>query len=462
MPEIKKFDAILIGKNIRKARKSKGFSISVLSSLCKISVGKLSNLENGKTETVSDEDIHKIALALSISIDDIIIPETYKFPTELEPIIDELQMVSTYISMNLLDLARENIDRIMNEVTESQYEYLQPCLNFHYGEIEKVSLNYDKAIRYFKNVTEVHYDNIFGIGYKIRSINALSCLFYARFEIAEALDTCLTAVELISHEGVSSSEIADTHYNLSIFYTYAGYLSVALLHAKSVPAITVTNHHSNYTNQVKYLIGIIEMQRKEYINAFNYLNEASTYFQREKELKYLYRCIYSLYLIIDHVPEAQKKLIKTLEQGIITEFIENTITKDQIHIQLSLIHQIAERFIMSSNYDQALELLSKCLDYQNLIPADRIHYKTHHLLSILRKRTNENLELIKQHLHDSLYYLSTERSKEKAMILYELANLEYEKNESPYEESSRIFYELSKKEAFYKRPFSVIIPEPKY
>lgn len=98
---------------------------------------------------------------------------------------------------------------------------------------------------------------------------------------------------------------------------------------------------------------------------------------------------------------------------------------------------------------------------QKLIPSDRIHFKTHHLLSIISKKNNENTNLIKQHLHESLKYLSDENSKDRAMILYELATL-LNQCTSPYEESSRIFYELSKKESFYKRPFSVIIPEPKY
>ncbi|MEK5358092.1 helix-turn-helix transcriptional regulator [Paenibacillus sp. FSL L8-0709] len=461
MPEIKRFDAILIGKNIRKARKNKGISISVLSSLCKISVGKLSNLENGKTETVSTEDLEKIAFSLSTSIDDIIIPETFKFPSELEPVIDELQMVSTYISMNLLDLARENLHKITKELMDNQLDYLRPCINFLAGEIEKLSFNHDKAIEYFKSVIDQNYDYIYGIGYKIRSINALSCLYYSRFEVAEALDTCLEAVDLINHEGVSFSEIADTHYNLAIFYTYAGYLSVALLHAKSASEITATNHYSNYNNQVNYLTGIILMQRKEYIKAFNFIKESSTYFQREKDLKYLYRCIYSLYLIIDHVPFTEKKLIKSLEHGITTEFLENPIHNDQIHIQLTMIHEIIENLILSSDFEQALILLNKCLEYKKLIPSDRIHFKTHHLLSIISKKNNENTNLIKQHLHESLKYLSDENSKDRAMILYELATL-LNQCTSPYEESSRIFYELSKKESFYKRPFSVIIPEPKY
>lgn len=204
------------------------------------------------------------------------------------------------------------------------------------------------------------------------------------------------------------------------------------------------------------------MQRKEYIKAFNFIKESSTYFQREKDLKYLYRCIYSLYLIIDHVPFTEKKLIKSLEHGITTEFIENPINMNQIHIQLTMIHEITENLILSSDFKQALILLNKCLEYKKVIPSDRIHFKTHHLLSVLFQKSNENnINLIQQHLQESLNYLSEENSKDRAMILYEIAKLSNQCS-SPYEESSRIFYELSKKESFYKRPFSVIIPEPKY
>lgn len=463
MNQIKNFDAILIGKNIRKARKEKGYSIAVLSSLCKISVGKLSNIENGKTDVVSKNDINKIAKALMISVDDIIIPEAYKFPSELEPVIDELQMVNNYISMNLIDLAKENLHTIKSELFDNHYDYLKPCLNFLSGEIEKQAHNFESAIQFFSSVINVQYDYIYGINYKIRSINALSCLYFSRFQIAEALDTALLAVDLLTNKGVSQTEVLNTHFNLAIFYTYAGYLSVGLLHAKSARTIAISNLYSNYKHEVCYLIGVIELQRKEYINAFYYLKETSSYFQREKDIQYLYRCIYSLYLLIDHLPAAEKKMITSLEQGIVTDFYDYKLNNDQIYIYLSLIHKIVEKHIQSNEYDQAFKLLNMCLEYKRDIPEDRIHYKTHHLLAKLTNKMNGDPELVKQHLVDSLSYLSSEKSKVKAMILYELAMCSTdEKDNSPFQESSNIFYEIIKKETQYKRPFNVIIPDPKY
>lgn len=59
----------MLGENIRKIRKSKQISINLLSKKAKISLGYLSDLENGKSTNPTTEILQKIADALEVSPD---------------------------------------------------------------------------------------------------------------------------------------------------------------------------------------------------------------------------------------------------------------------------------------------------------------------------------------------------------------------------------------------------------
>lgn len=96
-----------LGKNIYKIRKQKGLSAKTLADMAGVGSSTISQIENGKRQTLQGDTLTKIATALEVSTSELLGDETTRFETN--DIIDILNIMiyANFITLDDKTLTHE-------------------------------------------------------------------------------------------------------------------------------------------------------------------------------------------------------------------------------------------------------------------------------------------------------------------------------------------------------------------
>lgn len=108
----------MVGKNIKKFRELRNYSINALAKKCNISAGYISDLEKDKKDNPSTEILKTIADALGVPVDEFFKDEPTKLPTEEktspdENWLDKLPKEDKLIFSKIKDLSKEDARKIL-------------------------------------------------------------------------------------------------------------------------------------------------------------------------------------------------------------------------------------------------------------------------------------------------------------------------------------------------------------
>lgn len=92
----------IIGKNIKKFRENKGWSLSKLKNESSVGYATLHDIENGKTQTLNSKNLEKISLALEKTPDEIMGLNDYEV-IEVE-VIDIVSTINSIFESDELEL----------------------------------------------------------------------------------------------------------------------------------------------------------------------------------------------------------------------------------------------------------------------------------------------------------------------------------------------------------------------
>lgn len=92
----------IIGKNIKKFRENKGWSLSKLKNESGVGYATLHDIENGKTQTLNSKNLEKISLALEKTPDEIMGMNDYEI-IEVE-VIDIVSTINAIFESDELEL----------------------------------------------------------------------------------------------------------------------------------------------------------------------------------------------------------------------------------------------------------------------------------------------------------------------------------------------------------------------
>ncbi|MCX7884274.1 MAG: helix-turn-helix domain-containing protein [Caloramator sp.] len=88
----------ILGQNIKKIREEKGISAYKLSKIAGVGISTISEIENGKRQSLNSSTIEKVANALNVSVDDLLLTEDNKE----YPAIDIFQTINTILTSDEL------------------------------------------------------------------------------------------------------------------------------------------------------------------------------------------------------------------------------------------------------------------------------------------------------------------------------------------------------------------------
>jgi len=145
----------LFGENIRKIRKQKDLSINNLSEKSGVAQGYLSDLENNKLSNPTLETLNKIALALGVSLKDLVSEDAIDINSlDAKGLLDQEMMWAYLIKAAEHDTS---IKKVLNQALGKEKSILKlSCIVLDFLDKEgniKTSIKYD-----FGNNTVSHYD----------------------------------------------------------------------------------------------------------------------------------------------------------------------------------------------------------------------------------------------------------------------------------------------------------------
>lgn len=104
-----------LGKNINKIRTDKGLSIIKLSDMAKVGSSTISQIENGKRQTLQGHTVSKIAHALGVSTSELLGDEITRFETNDAMDILNIMMYADFVTFDGKPFTRE--ERVLLETS---------------------------------------------------------------------------------------------------------------------------------------------------------------------------------------------------------------------------------------------------------------------------------------------------------------------------------------------------------
>lgn len=423
---LREYDPIKIGLNIRAIRQNKRISISKLSVDSYISSGKISYLENGKISKVHFDEIRTIAKALEVDVTDILSEDTLLTPP-IEKFTSLIDLTLQFVKSGLIDKAEKMKMKIRNSVTSKELEWLKPAFLFIDSQISKSRGDKQKAIDNYKEISALSGNHSILSHYKVRSLNALSCELYRSKEISEALKYSRDALRYIDENRISDEVKSNTLYNLSLLYSFIGYTDVAMMHAKD--AALLSDADTVFQTEIKFALGIYSFIKEDIQQAKDYITEALTYYQKTSDsttISNMYKCFYTLYLID---PE-NHKLIEEFFDG---DFLSAMNTQSIFHIEL--LHNWIELMLKENRSEDVLEHVKYCIEIADEMP-DSINKNTFWLASLYYKAIGKITEQTKM-LHRTSQYVDQSDHLQLGKVMYALAEIEEGSSNSLFKQAAQ-------------------------
>lgn len=450
---LRDYDPIKIGSNIRSLRQQNRKSISKLSMETNISAGKISYLENGEISKEHFTDIQTIATALGADISDILSEDTLLTPP-LEKFTSLIDLTLQFVKSGLIDKAEKMKLKIRDSVTTKELEWLKPAFLFIDSQISKSKGEKEKTICNYKEISALPGNHSILSHYKVRSLNALTCELYRSNEISEALKYSKEALAYSDENRISKEVKSNTFYNLSLLYSFIGYTDVAIMHAKD--AALLSDADTVFQTEIKFALGIYSFIKEDIQQAKEYIADALTYYQKTSDsttISNMYKCFYTLYLI----DPDNHKLIEEFFDG---DFLAAMNSQSIFHIEL--LHNWIELMINENRSKDVREHVEYCIKIADEMP-NNINKNTFWLASLFYKEVGSITEQ-KQMLNRTLKYVDPSDHQQLGKIMYSLAEIEESSTDSLFKQAAQTLHaalnDLNQNLIFGQ--IHNLLPEPRY
>lgn len=448
----------IIGQRLREARKKRGFVLQDLSDL--FSVGKLSNIEQGKT-SVSTEDIKLICDRIGVPVEEILGEIDIQLT---EKIKYKINRIRTLISLNQICLAREILESVKKDTNNLVISFFKPQIDFFEGILHVKEKKYNEAKPLLESSIKQELYTNQNVQYQLRALNALTYIEYIQGNLNNAWDYNLKAREILEtgdHNHIQQE--ADIYFNAAIIAVCIGDITSSKLYLKAASDLA----SGSFKYDIRLLNAALQGLTGEYQSAFLNLEKCLDYYSKEEDVIGIIKTVQVRYMIQQSDEETYKNEIE-MDEKILMSFLDQN--KNNMKIDkgiLELLYIMAVNKVKHKRYTFAfhlIEIYKELSQKLEKIPGRapytaKIYYLEKQLVHLSKPNNELEYNLLKQ-AHESIR--DTE-SIEKAMILYELVEFEGKKNPNPkLIEAAKIFYRINKMRVQEIFMLQEILPLPRY
>lgn len=443
-------DPVEIGSRIRAIRKSKGEKLKDFQNL--FSIGKLSNIENGKIP-VNLDDIKLLCEQLGVPLSAVLDDRKDRF---IEVFNADLQRARAFMVMGIGESAKKLLLAASKEIKKHDIRFLKAEISYYWGIYHyQTSIKYKVAEAYFNRVISDDAKHQHVATFKLRALNALSCLYSDLGKLGAASKTINEAHLFLMNNPVDNhTDVVNVLFNKAILNIHLGDYQTATLYANNA----LTNSKGSIRYKIVYLIAIIQILSQDYETAATNLNIAMDFFLNEKDIPNIMKTFQAQYFLYTKDYDKYRIELELSERSLLKHLLKRADRESAPSI-LDGVHLITVHNISIGNYQITEKLIEECRRLIPLIPNEKVHFKTFYLHSQLVRKTTDDKELIKDLLSKALSYLEEDESQEKASILFELADL----TDQPgglFKQSSQIYYNLYARELNDLSLIKYAIPKP--
>lgn len=454
----------IVGKNIRRIRKSKGITIIQLAKALGYSIGKLSNIENGKREKFPYDELVEIAGALDVPVEELLYYGDrldFSLEPELEKIKHSINIAKHKLSAGLLHGLSETLEVLRKSAEQFPNKNILGHLYFVWAEYYRELSEYEMAKEYYREtIKTIKSDGSDrdSVEVKMRSYNGLASLYFEERNFFEAINVLREALNFSEgNPHVYSLDLSNVHYNLTIIYLHIGYIGLAEYHIKSCMEITRNKNEQAYYHAA-FLLSITYWIQGKNNKARAVLIESMNWFQRQKDLGSLYKALELIFFI----QRVRPNMLFTDFFSDLREFLDVQVPPNVVPQQVRCCYCLIELEIQRGNYSEAGRMIEKCkqrIEEYHIEDGFRLYALEADLIKKATGDTNAEQMAIEKALS---YFSSEDRSVEKARLLYRLGKLSSFRANTLFEEALRIYEKNHAERNFPESFWLSILPKLRY
>jgi transcriptional regulator with XRE-family HTH domain len=452
-----RLDPVIIGKNIRRIRKNKGLTIVELANRLGYATGKISNIENGKRINISLDELEKFSKALNVPLEELVMVDPSPYLSELEELRHSITVVQHKLSAGWVNGLNKTLEHLREKAAQSSNQSIWAHLSFLWAEYYRAISDFESAMQCYRESIESHGQDLETVEIKMRSFNGLASLLVEKQKLFDAIDVLRESLNYADHHPVCSIDLSNVHFNLTILYLHIGHVDLAKYHIQTCMEITHNKHEQTFY-QASFLMSITYMINKRYQDAYPFLIKSMSWFQRQKDLDYLYK---SLELIFFLQRVRPNHLFADLLTNI-KDFLDIEVPANILSQQYKCFFRLIELEIENENYDDARNMIDKCKQRFDLYSI-KDGYKLFALEAYLIRKTSEDRKAERAALENALYSLPQEdNSVDKANILFRLGQLHLPERIRLYEEALRIYTDVYQEKYYIDGTLLSFLPKLRY
>ncbi|PJN64608.1 hypothetical protein PAEAM_06940 [Paenibacillus sp. GM1FR] len=448
-----------VGRKIREIRKIKEYTLIDLANKLGYATGKLSNIEKGKRAKFPFEELVDIAGALEEPVELFIIDESDQYITEQENIRQQISLAKHRLSVGLLDGLKASLHELQENIEILSFKKMIIHINFLWGEYYRELLDYDMASEYYNEVINAEVYDKDSVEVKIRTYNALASLQLQERHIKDAITTLKIALNFVEKDDrVLSLDISNVHYNLTLIYIHIGYMDLAEYHVQTCIETIEGRSEQTYYHAL-YLLSITYWLKEEYENARNLLFRSMNWFQRQRDLASLFNSLEFIFVMYRFKPHL---IIEDMFQYL-REVTAVTVPENIVSQKVRCLFMLVELEIEKKEYLVAESILATCKEYIKEYSFSE-GYRAYVLEALLIREVSKDAIKERCALEKALsFFQGSDRSPQKAHILYQLGKLNSSDNRGTmYEEALSIFNDNLHEQAYFSQNSFSILPHLRY
>ncbi|WP_433708981.1 helix-turn-helix domain-containing protein [Paenibacillus illinoisensis] len=447
-----------VGRKIREIRKKKEYTLIDLANTLGYATGKLSNIEKGKRAKFPYEELVDIAKVLEEPVELFIIDESDQYITEQENLRQQISLAKHRLSAGLLNGLKASLQELQENIEKLSLKSMIIHINFLWGEYYRELLDYDMAMEYYNEVINAEAYDKETVEVKIRTYNALASLQLQERHIKDAITTLKKALNFIEKEDrVLSLDISNVHYNLTLLYIHVGYMDLAEYHVQTcIETIEGKSEQAYY--HALYLLSITYWMKEEYENARTLLFRSMNWFQRQRDLASLFSSLEFIFVMYRVKPHL---IIEDMFEYL-REFTAVKVPENIVSQKVRCLYMLIEFEIERKEYVIAQSILAVCKDYiKEYSIADG--YRAFVLEALLLRKFSIDSKEERAAFEKALgFFEKSDRSPQKANILYQLGKLDGPGRMDLYEQALSIFSDNHHEQAYFSQNNFSILPNLRY
>ncbi|WJV32274.1 helix-turn-helix transcriptional regulator (plasmid) [Rossellomorea sp. AcN35-11] len=250
------------GEKIRKLRKEKHMTLKELAEgIC--SLGKMSNIENGKTDPTPTE-LSAIAERLRVMEQDLQAPPftiSAQYRNKYDKWMRQAEEIESLLQLGLLNESKRKLEEFSNEATDVEdfffiTNFLWACYYNKIGETEKSVETINVLI---KSNPKREIDGAI----QIRAKNLLCSILLKDNEKEKVATTLKEITDAVFRRKAYQSEVSKVKFNLTVFLIIKGDYDLARMHAESLSNV------QDYEYITTFLLAVIDFYEGDLISSMD-------------------------------------------------------------------------------------------------------------------------------------------------------------------------------------------------